>query len=121
MTATVTASLPARLSGTGRLPLAADPTPGPTFATITDVDTEPRSLLPGACRAREYEPALFSKLLLSSFLLGRGPRGRSGFESAGRGPGDAQVVTGQARDSVTVVCHRDRDLGSSLACHSSNH
>ena len=48
-------------------------------------------LIPSAGRARESEPALFSKLLLSSFTLGRGPRGRS--ESAGRGPGDAQVVT----------------------------
>ena len=59
-------------------------------------------LIPSASRAREPEPALFSKFLLSSCPLERGPRGRS--KSAGRGPGDAQAVTPGGRRAGAGRC-----------------
>ena len=56
---------------------------------------------PGRRGAREPEPALFSKLLLSSLPRGRGPRGRS--ESAGRGPGDAPVMACNNTLGVSLI------------------
>ena len=69
------------------------------------------SVIPSAGRAREPEPALFSKLLLSSFLLGPvrrrggGPRGPSRSESAGRGPGDAVVTLERLSSMIVIVTH----------------